>query len=215
MHWLNEKDTMKKTTAAAVTVLTLAVAIGVSSCATSPGSEDKSNSSITVKDDSVIGSASAVSATNPDSSDREQVKTTLDSFYGAISDDEKAKSYVGLISSWQKDETISQEERVEAGKEFFAEDIKRFDPETVSEDDAFYLLSIATLASALIDEDTPVTTVPVEAISIDENTATVDLGKIGNEDAGIEVKKETSSVNLVKKDGAWLITSYPGAVSAS
>lgn len=209
---------MKKTTAAVVTVLTLAVAVGVSSCSTSTNStQDNSNSSITVKDNAVLGSASASASASatPDSSEQEQVKTTVDSFYAAISDDEKVKSYVGLMSSWQQDENITQEQRVEAGKKFFAEDIKRFDPETVSEDDAFYLLSIATLASALIDEKTPVTTVPVEAITIDGDRATVDLGKVGKDETGIEAQKETSSVNLVKKNGTWLISSYPGAGQAS
>lgn len=205
---------MKKSTAAIVTILTLSAAIGLSACSSSgpvqssSGISDKETRVVKAEGEGVVGSASA-SATNEESVSVKEAKSALDGFYLSIADREKAKDYVAFLNALNEDESLTPAERTAKGKEFFAEDLKRFDLEKVAEDDAFRVLSVATLASVLVDEDQNKITVPVEAISVSGETAIVDLSKVGEED-GSESGASGATVQLVKKDGAWLISAFPG-----
>lgn len=201
---------MKKSTATIVTILTLSAAIGVSACSSSvnqssaPSSKD--SRVIQAEGESVVGEAKTTQASTEDSPEVLEVKDTLDEFYVSIADKEKAKSYVSLVSKLQNDPNATVEDRKAQGKEFFAEDIKKFDLEKVTEDEAFYVLSVATIASTLVPEDYPKLTVPADAISVDGDVATVDMSKVGNRS---EESESTGKITLIKRDGAWLISSLP------
>jgi hypothetical protein len=207
---------MKKSTAAIVTILTLSVAIGVSACSTpapakqSAGITSKDTRALKAPTEGVVGAIKPRAEKVEVTPETLEVKAALDGFYASIADKEKAKKYITLVKSLEDDKSLSIKQRNEKGKKFFAEDIKQFDLEKISEDDAFYLLSVATIASAIIEENYPKITVPTDAIVIKDGLAVIDMDQVGKEDpAGATTPPGT--VQLVKKDGKWLITSFPGA----
>lgn len=207
---------MKKSTAAVVTVISLAIAISVSSCAApqpvnQPQSDHKAGRVIKAEKEAKIGSvkkAESDELTAKASPEVKEVKQTLDSFYASIADKAKAKRYHELLSKLEEDKTLGTKERLEKGKEFFAEDLKRFDLDAINEDDAFYVLSVATIASELVKSSQPKITVPVTAITVTDGMATVDMNQVGGEDPA-NASTPSGKVTLVKKDGKWLISAFP------
>lgn len=208
---------MKKSTAAVVTVLTLAVAISISSCSSPPSQtanngEQKSSKVITSEGSAVVGSVKKgdneklLAAASPEV---KEVKATLDRFYASIADKEKAKRYHELVTKLGEDKNLSVKTRLAKGKEFFAEDLKQFDLKAISEDDAFYVLSVATIASELVKDDLPKITVPVTAINVKEGVATVDMNQVSGEDP-VNTTTPSGKVTLKKVEGKWLITAFPG-----
>lgn len=202
---------MKKSTAAIVTILTLSAAIGVSACSSSAhqgsASSQKDSRVIQAEGESVVGAVKVNQTSTEASAAVLEVKTTMDSFYVSIADRDKAKTYVSLVSELQDDPNATTEDRKARGKEFFAEEIKQFDPETVTEDEAFYVLSVATIASILVPEDYPKITVPTESITVDGDRATVNMDKVSPE--SIRDSDSDGKISLVKRDGNWLISSLP------
>lgn len=199
---------MKKSTATIVTILTLSAAIGVSACSSpvqqGSASNGKDSRVIQAEGESIVGEVKVNQASSESSPEALEVKSTLDGFYASLADREKAKGYVSLVSKLQEDPNVTIEDRKTQGKEFFAEDIKHFDLEKVTEDEAFYVLSVATIASTLVPEDYPKITVPVDAISVEGDRATVDMAKAGNKSSGSD---SAGNISLVKRDGTWLISS--------
>lgn len=207
---------MKKSTAAILTVLTLSVAISASACSSpsSPaqpaGVSEKSNRVVKAQGDGTVGAVKPRAEKTVVTPEVTEVKATLDEFYASIADKEKAKRYIDLVNKLEADKSLDVTERNAKGKEFFVEDMKKFDLEKISDDDAFYLLSVATIASAVINEDYPKITVPTDAIVIKEGLAIIDMNQVGEEDPS-GATTPAGTVQLAKKDGQWLITSFPGA----
>lgn len=208
---------MKKSTAAVVTVISLAVAISISSCASpqeqhQPQSDHKAGRVIKAEKEAKVGSVKKIETdevTAKASPEVKEVKHTLDDFYASIADKSKAKRYHELVNKLAEDRTLGTKERLEKGKEFFAEDLKRFDLTAIPEDDAFYVLSVSTIASELVKSNQPKITVPVTAITVKDNMATVDMNQVGGEDPA-NASTPSGKVSLVKKDGKWLISAFPG-----
>jgi hypothetical protein len=208
---------VKKSTAAVVTILSLAVAISISSCASpqpqhQPQSDHKTGRVIKAEKEAKLGSvkkADKDELTAKASPEVKEVKQALDSFYASIADKAKAKRYHELVNKLAEDKSLGTKERLDKGKEFFVEDFKRFDLTTISEDDAFYVLSVSTIASELVKENHPKITVPVTAITVKDNVATVDMNQVGGEDPA-NASTPSGKVTLVKKDGKWLISAFPG-----
>lgn len=138
-----------------------------------------------------------------------EVKQALDSFYASIADKDKAKRYHELVNTLAQDKALGTKERLEKGKVFFAEDLKRFDLSTISEDDAFYVLSVSTIAAEMVKSEQSKITVPVTAIAVKDNVATVDMNQVGGEDPA-NASTPGGKVTLVNKDGKWLISAFPG-----
>lgn len=209
------KEAMKKTTAAVVTVLSLSLAIGLSACSSpapsgSPQQSHQGKQSRTIKaqGEGVVGAVKERKEAEA-TPEAKEVKATMDDFYASIANKDKAKKYSELTQKLNQDKALTLEQRNAKGQEFFAEDMKRFDLEKISKDDAFYLLSVSTLAAALVDKDYPKITVPVDAITVKGNLAVVNMNRVGAKDpAGATTPAGT--VQLVKKEGKWLISVVPG-----
>ena len=206
---------MKKSTATIVTVLTLSVAIGVSACSAPNSSSSSDNHTgkqtrvLKAQGEGVVGAVKPRAENAEVTPEVKEVKETLDGFYASIADKEKAKRYVALANKLKEDKTLTVSQRNAKGQEFFAEDMKRFDLEKISDDNAFYLLSVATFASALVDKDYPKITVPESAITVKNTLAVVDMNRVGKKDPS-GATTPAGTVQLVKKDGKWLISAVPG-----
>lgn len=138
--------------------------------------------------------------------ERQEVKQIIDEFYASIADADRIHDYQDLIEYLNTEDSLPASERIHMAKEFFAPEMMLFDPISVSEDKLFSILSIAMVASQ--EAGYPeATVVPLEAISVTDDTAMVDLSMV---DIKTQDTKASGYIELEHRDGQWLISSIPG-----
>lgn len=137
---------------------------------------------------------------------RQEVKQVVDDFYASISDTDRIYDYQELIDYLIADTSLSAGERIRIAKDFFAPEMMLFDPISISEDSLFSILSISMVAAQEAGYPEP-TVVPLEAVSIDGDTAMVDLSML---DVRTQETKPSGYIELRHHENSWLITALPG-----
>lgn len=155
---------------------------------------------------------------NTEAKDKKEIVETVDSFYAYMADGDNLNA---LADSAEKIEATNDDE--------VAAELKKNSPETFVFFDAYdtqtiansfsYLAETAMLNAMDIVEDIPegekstaVYSTPEEAVTVNGETATVDKSKIvvsnlgeGNPDKDAAHDGDDTEIDLVKKDGKWLI----------
>lgn len=138
--------------------------------------------------------------------ERHEIKQIVDDFYDSIADTDRIYDYQELIDYLNADETLSATERIRIAKDFFAPEMMLFDPISMNEDSLFSILSISMVAAQDAGYPEP-TVVPLEAISVDGDTAMVDLSML---EVRTQETKPSGYIELHRHGNSWLITTLPG-----
>ena len=138
--------------------------------------------------------------------ERQEVKKVMDDFYASIADADRINDYQDLVEYLNADNELKGPDRIRIAKDFFAPEMMLFDPINVSEDQLFSVLSIAMIAAQEAGYP-PATVVPLDAITVTDDTAMVDLSMV---EIRTQDTKPSGYVELEKHDGQWLISLIPG-----